>query len=489
VSVYYSSGGGETKLTWTAILDTSYSSSSDPVHSPLAIAYGYGKFVGVEYSTSGLVISTDGVTWSDRTPSFYSTQPKAPIIWGNDKFVAGATNSNSNWVKMAYSYEGSDWKSIAITTSASITSIAYGNGKFVAGLGNGSMVYSSDGATWTVAATNVFGMGTHGVFTIAYGNNMFVAEEFYGRIAASTDGKTWTVKDGPYQRNNLSYSRGDFNISYANGKFFATARYMSGTTNYVKLYVSDDGGGDDTAVTLSSVTPNGSDTVTTTQLTLTFSQAITGLTADDITVSGVTGVSKGTLSGTGPTYTLPISGFSAGGTLTVAVAKEGYTISGSPKTVSIYYYSGSGGGSLNGTWVNTNGLQWIFTDGNYETKEKAPADPSYICTSSKGTYTTSGTSITLTPTHQYDLVSSKEGNNPWVHNVYGGTREEYTAYIKSPAGIEEYGQLTDAEITAELNQIFSPINFTYSLDGNTLTVTLTNPENGQSSSTVFTRQS
>jgi len=91
-------------------------------------------------------------------------------------------------------------------------------------------------------------------------------------------------------------------------------------------------------VTLNSVSANGSATQTTTQLTLTFNQAITGLTAADITLSGVSGVSKGTLSGSGPTYTLPISGFTAGGTLNVAVAKSGYAISGSPKTADIYYY-------------------------------------------------------------------------------------------------------------------------------------------------------
>ena len=92
-------------------------------------------------------------------------------------------------------------------------------------------------------------------------------------------------------------------------------------------------------ITFSSVTANGSSTQTTTQLTLTFSQAITGLTADDITLSGVSGVQKETLSGSGPTYTLPISGFTTSGTLNVAAAKSGYTISGSSKTVSIYYYT------------------------------------------------------------------------------------------------------------------------------------------------------
>ena len=97
-------------------------------------------------------------------------------------------------------------------------------------------------------------------------------------------------------------------------------------------------GGGNTAVTFNSLTANGSSSQTTTELTLTFSQVITGLSASDITLSGVSGVSKGTLiSGLAPTYTLTISGFSAGGTLSVAVSKTGYTVSGTPKTITIFY--------------------------------------------------------------------------------------------------------------------------------------------------------
>jgi len=86
-------------------------------------------------------------------------------------------------------------------------------------------------------------------------------------------------------------------------------------------------------VAFNSVTADGSSTQTTTQLTLTFSQAVTGLTADNITLSP--NVTKGTLSGSGPVYTLPISGFTAAGTLSVAVASPGYNVSGSPRTVGI----------------------------------------------------------------------------------------------------------------------------------------------------------
>jgi len=95
-------------------------------------------------------------------------------------------------------------------------------------------------------------------------------------------------------------------------------------------------GNNNITVIFKSVTANGSLTQSSTQLTLNFNKAIDGLTADDITLSGVNGVSKGTLSGSNP-YTLPISGFAYEGTLSVEVTKSGYTINGSPKTVGIRY--------------------------------------------------------------------------------------------------------------------------------------------------------
>ena len=95
-------------------------------------------------------------------------------------------------------------------------------------------------------------------------------------------------------------------------------------------------GGDPIAVAFNSVTPNGGATQTTTVLTLAFSKAIADFTEDDITLSGIVGVIKGALSGNGPSYTLPISGFSAGGTVTVEVSKEGYAITPASLTATVY---------------------------------------------------------------------------------------------------------------------------------------------------------
>jgi len=99
--------------------------------------------------------------------------------------------------------------------------------------------------------------------------------------------------------------------------------------------------------TLSNVSQDGSAASdespkkATTELRLFFYPPFTGLTADEITLSGVEGVTKGEIdnvSGAGVVYLLPISGFTADGTLSVKVEKAGNIINGSPKTgVAIYY--------------------------------------------------------------------------------------------------------------------------------------------------------
>jgi formylglycine-generating enzyme required for sulfatase activity/uncharacterized protein YjdB len=127
------------------------------------------------------------------------------------------------------------------------------------------------------------------------------------------------------------------NTGLSSGTYSATITVSGGNGISAQFNVSFVVNADSISTTFSSVTANGSYSQTTTALTLQFSTGITNLSVSDITLSGISGITKGTLTGSNP-YTLPISGFSAGGTLTIAVVKTGFTITGSPKTVSIYYY-------------------------------------------------------------------------------------------------------------------------------------------------------
>jgi len=129
-------------------------------------------------------------------------------------------------------------------------------------------------------------------------------------------------------------------------------------------------------VTLESVKANGSPTETTTTLTLTFDKVIPGLTADDITLVGVDGIIKGSLThnGNGAFYDLKISGFTSGGNLSVSVLKTGYNISGSPQTVKIYAVFTVTFNTNGGSFVNSQ----IVTGGGNVTKPIVPTNDGHI---------------------------------------------------------------------------------------------------------------
>ena len=103
----------------------------------------------------------------------------------------------------------------------------------------------------------------------------------------------------------------------------------------VKFYTAPS----DVAVAFSTLTANGSDTETTSALTLTFDKVIEGLAADDITLTaGETGATKGALTAKGEgVYELAISGIAKAGDVTVAVAKDGYTITPASQKVAVSY--------------------------------------------------------------------------------------------------------------------------------------------------------
>jgi hypothetical protein len=190
---------------------------------------------------------------------------------------------------------GIDWYSINVTTETTYRVWWNETGSY----GNGAKTAQVVVGAWRADGTNIFGNSNTTVDT-----GWTTAQTF-----TSTTDSTVYVRVRPY--NALVANIGTYGIVYGTD----TTRPIIDT------------------VTLNSVGFVGS---TTPALTLTFDKEVPGLSANDITLSGITGVTKGTVGGTGPTYTMTIDSPPwANGTLDVAVAKAGYTINGSPKTVAI----------------------------------------------------------------------------------------------------------------------------------------------------------
>jgi len=124
-------------------------------------------------------------------------------------------------------------------------------------------------------------------------------------------------------------------------------------------------------------------------------------------------------------------------------------------------HGGSVPDELQGIWVKLNGT-WI--DDEDDTELKLDNKTFEISESMKGTYTISGGGITITVTHVHgdmaELASQVEFASQW-----------YTkAQIKEVLLEETFGDET--EIDEFLDEIFVSLTGTYSVSGNTLTMTI-----------------
>jgi hypothetical protein len=244
------------------------------------IAFGNDLFVGVGFATvSGVptafaYTSTDGLTWTSRTPAADLWWQE--IVFGNDLFVAVSRSGTGN--RVMTSTDGINWNSRSTPMDANFTGIAYGNGVFVAvsegGLGvtGGNVMTSTDGITWTQRNLNWTASTVHfanGKFTtgyrystngitwteanlnfnaegITYGNGYFVGVTNFGanRIYYSTDAITWTATASP----TLNSYR---DITFGENTFVAGADSGSNRImfNYFEGFQSEIIGDQDTANT------------------------------------------------------------------------------------------------------------------------------------------------------------------------------------------------------------------------------------------------
>ena len=143
-----------------------------------SVCYGNDEFVAVATNSNKAAYSVDGITWTAAT--LPSSESWWSVCYGNDEFVAVATNSN----KAVYSADGITWTAAKLPVPESWQSVCYGNGKFVAvAYGGSKAVYSADGITWTAATLP----GSEGWQSVCYGNGKFVAVADESNKAAYAD--------------------------------------------------------------------------------------------------------------------------------------------------------------------------------------------------------------------------------------------------------------------------------------------------------------
>jgi hypothetical protein len=239
--ISYSSDG----INWS--LATTPNLGSGPIINFTDIIYTGTTFYAV--SGGGAVLtSSDGVTWTYQTTiSGISTWSDYvnELAFGNSTVVGvgpnGRVNTSttpSSWVKRTASPSG----------SISWDDIAFGQSTFVAVSGQGYVMRSGDGVTWTSS-------GSIAASSIAYGNSTFVA---FGAGSSY-----FTSSNSPSAPTSLSATAGDsqatisFTAGSDGGSAITNYKYSTDGTNYTALSPADSS----SPITISGLTNGTSYTI------------------------------------------------------------------------------------------------------------------------------------------------------------------------------------------------------------------------------------
>ncbi|WP_426860851.1 flagellin [Cytobacillus gottheilii] len=140
----------------------------------------------------------------------------------DDKYISVGRSSFSTNVSIAISNDGESWINSSPNISGELTSVTYGNGKYVAVGWDGLALISADGMNWSQQTTGT----TENLTSVTYGNGKFIAAGTNEVILSSTDGVNWEQE-----------SIGA--LDYFHSIEFANNIFVGGTNNY--MWYSTDG--------------------------------------------------------------------------------------------------------------------------------------------------------------------------------------------------------------------------------------------------------
>ena len=200
----------------------------------VSMCYGNGKFVAVSSNSDStanrIAVSSDGVNWKYYSSAVTSIHQQ--VAYGNGIFVGTIFfNVAQNAQRIVTSYDGINW--VARSTPAdslSLGPIIFADGKFVALTNNGQAYsfVSTDGINWT--QSSAIGTGITNFTDIAYGNDLFVAcsqasfNPTESPFMTSIDGLNWTMGTAylGFTFNSIAFGKGMFvSCRSSEGNFFA----------------------------------------------------------------------------------------------------------------------------------------------------------------------------------------------------------------------------------------------------------------------------
>jgi len=163
------------------------------------VTYGAAGFVACRYENqANIVTSPDGITWTLRNS--YPNSYLNAVAYGNGRYIAVGADyvSGSIWGHaILTSTDGVSWTRVYHTdTEGELYAVTWTGSMFVAVGKGGRIVYSTTGTSWTVATSGT----TKDLYSVAYGNGKYIAggdkgaaENYKGILLSSTDASVWTT--------------------------------------------------------------------------------------------------------------------------------------------------------------------------------------------------------------------------------------------------------------------------------------------------------
>jgi hypothetical protein len=158
--------------------------------------YTFGKSRNDQYMAAieldgnyGTVMSNNITNWS--SPSNVTNNPINRVVWDGEKWLV-TRNDNAS---LLYSYNAETFSSVTVS-GAKLSAVA-NNSSIYVGIGTGGVFYSYDGLHWLESSTGtdlIDSSGTAQIGKVAWNGSIWVAVG-YGTaytIIYSSDGITWT---------------------------------------------------------------------------------------------------------------------------------------------------------------------------------------------------------------------------------------------------------------------------------------------------------
>lgn len=181
---------------------------------------GANALVAVGGSPAVVATSTDnGVSWVHRSTSTQSFLTS--VAYGNGTWVAVGHTANGASSVVQTSTDGFTWTAQTGPSPTRLTSVVFGKGVFVAVgfaiAGAGAIFTSTDGVSWTSRTSQT----TSDLVGVGFVNDKFIAFGSYGKVVTSSDGSTWTAGTGvfadTYEHYSVAYHAGTYVAVGGNG--------------------------------------------------------------------------------------------------------------------------------------------------------------------------------------------------------------------------------------------------------------------------------